>query len=109
MTAQLSTVSSWSLGALPLPTVPRPQVFQYRENVDHHDVLCVCVCNSVSLVSPGLLHTHQRFLHCVPYGRIPARPSGCVQISGNHGLQMATRETSAICFLEWDSETELSV
>lgn len=42
MTAQLSTVSSWSLGALPLPTVPRPQVFQYRENVDHHDVLCVC-------------------------------------------------------------------
>lgn len=43
MTAQLSTVSSWSLGALPLPTVPRPQVFQYRENVDHHDVLCVCV------------------------------------------------------------------
>lgn len=109
MTAQLSTVSSWFLGALPLPTVPRPQVFQYRENVDHHDVLCVCV----QLCLPGQSwpppHSSALSFHCVPYGCKPARPCGCVQISGNHGLQMATRETSAICFLEWDSETELSV
>lgn len=38
---QLSTVSSWSLAALPLPAAPQPRVIQYRENVDHHVVLCM--------------------------------------------------------------------
>lgn len=57
MAAQLSTVSSWSLAALPLPTVSQPQVIQYRENVDYHVVL-MYACISVSLVSTGHLHTH---------------------------------------------------
>ena len=81
--AHLSTVSSRSLAALPLPTVPQPQVIQYRKNVDYHIVL-MSACISVSLVSPGHLHTHRPFL-CTVFHMAIDQP-GLLPVSRSLGI-----------------------